>query len=269
MKLVFDIGATRTRVALAEGSELHKVVRVETDANATGFASFLGLLEELTKDVQLTAVCGGIAGQLEGEAGHLTLVPNLPAWEDVPVLKGLKQLFECPVYVLNDVMAGGLGEAHYGAGVVKGTMAYFTLSTGVNAVRLVDGNIDTSIVRYEIGQHLVETKQGGVATWESLVSGAAMEQRYGKKPREVKRKAIWDKETEHLALGLYNVILDWTPEVVVLGGSMMRDINLRDLAHDLDELPNVLPHWPQLKRAKLGDIAGLWGSLQYLEQKGL
>jgi predicted NBD/HSP70 family sugar kinase len=266
MILVFDIGATRTRLALVKDGKLGEVLRLETDKRPTGFASFLGVVEELTKGQEIEAVAGGMVGQLEGEEGRLRMTPNLPEWADVPVLREMKKRFECPVHIKNDVMMGGLGECHYGVGVTVGVMAYFTVSTGVNAVRIVDGRIDTSITRYEIGRHVVEEADGKIRTLESLVGGAALEKRLGKKPRQVQSEAVWTEEERHLALGLYNVILDWTPEVVVLGGSMMRDINLRHLSHDLTELPNVLSKWPQLKRAKLGDMAGLMGALKYLEQ---
>jgi glucokinase len=266
MVLVFDIGATRTRLALVKDGELGDVIRLDTDRRPTGFASFLGVVEELIHDQQIEAVAGGIVGQLEGEEGRLRMTPNLPDWADVPVLREMKKRFECPVYIKNDVMMGGLGECHYGAGVTSGVMAYFTVSTGVNAVRIIDGRIDTTITRYEIGRHVVEEEGGQIRTLESLVGGAALEKRLGKKPRDIRSEAVWTEEERHLALGLYNVILDWTPEVVVLGGSMMRDINLRHLSSDLAELPSVLSKWPQLKRAKLGDMAGLMGSLKYLEQ---
>jgi fructokinase len=267
--LVFDVGATHTRLALASGGELQRVVRVDTDPRPTGFATFLGLLEELAKGHNVEAVAGGIAGQFEGDDGHLTLVPNLPDWEGIPVKQSLSKLFDCPTYILNDVVVGGLGECHYGAGSPRGVMAYFTISTGINAVRIVDGVVDASIERFEIGRHILEEHDGAVASLESLVGGAALEKRLGKAPREVRDAAVWDEEEEHLAYGLYNVLIDWTPELVVFGGSMMRDINLDDVCRNLGKLPKVLSEWPQLRQAKLGDTAGLLGSLKYLEQLGV
>jgi predicted NBD/HSP70 family sugar kinase len=266
MVLVFDIGATHIRVALVPDGELGDVIRMDTDHSAAGFAKAMGLVEEVTQGHTITAVAGGMAGQLEGEDGRLTMTPNLPLWQGVAVRREFRRLFECPIYILNDVVMGGLGECHYGAGRRTGVMAYFTVSTGVNAARIVDGRIDSTIARYEIGQHLIEEANGRARTLESLVGGAALEKRTGRKPRDIENERTWKAEERHLALGLYNVILDWTPEVVVLGGSMMRDINLRHLAHELNELPNALSRWPQLKRARLGDTAGLLGALEYLEQ---
>jgi predicted NBD/HSP70 family sugar kinase len=266
MMLVFDIGATHTRVALVQDGVLGEVVRVDTDPTGAGFARFLGLLEELVAGRRIEAVAGGMAGQLEGEEGRLILTPNLPKWQGVTVLRHLRRLFDCSVYVLNDVTMGGLGECHYGAGSREGVMAYFTISTGVNAVRIVNGRVDNSIVRFEIGRHVIEDKGGELRSLEALVGGAALEKRFGRKPHDIKARAVWTEEERHLAHGLYNVILDWTPELVVLGGTMMRDINLRHLTHDLEELPNVLSSWPRLKRAALGDRAGLMGAVWYLKQ---
>lgn len=264
--LVFDIGATRIRMALASEDELGPVVRMETDPTVSGFDRVLDAMQELAQGHRIAAVVGGTPGQLEGEKGRLVLAPNLPEWVGVPVLERLKARFECPVLVLNDVVLGGLGECHFGAGKPRGIMAYFTVSTGLNAVRIVEGKVDATIDRYEIGHHILETESGEVETFESLVGGAAMEKRLGRKPREVRDPEIWRTEERHLARGLYNVILDWAPDVVVFGGSMMRDINLTNLGVELRKLPEIMPSWPILKRATLKDTAGLLGGVKYWEQ---
>jgi predicted NBD/HSP70 family sugar kinase len=75
-------------------------------------------------------------------------------------------------------------------------------------------------------------------------------------------------EERHLAQGLYNTLLHWTPELVVFGGSMMRDIDLGVVGDELEKLPAVLVQLPRLERAALGDAAGLQGAVAWLRQLG-
>jgi hypothetical protein len=68
-----------------------------------------------------------------------------------------------------------------------------------------------------------------------------------------------------LARGLYNTLLHWSPQVVVYGGAMMRDIPLTAIVHELAALPPVYPEWPPLVAAELGDEGGLYGALALLQ----
>jgi predicted NBD/HSP70 family sugar kinase len=261
MHLVFDLGGTRSRFALVDKGELQEIVRLDTDRKATGFAKFLGAMEEHVGDRELDSVVGGMAGQLN-EHGDLTLTPNLPDWRGLPVLSSLKRIFGDNVRIYNDAVMGGVGEAHYGAGTSKGIMAYFTVSTGTNGVRIVDGVPDPTIGRFEVGHMIMGGVDAQPTDFEDLVGGNALERRTGKPPREIKDEATWKKYAKRLATGMYNTCLFWTPEVIVFGGSMMRDIDLKLVRQYLEEMPDsALQAVPRLERAKLGDTTGLHGAL--------
>ena len=59
-------------------------------------------------------------------------------------------------------------------------------------------------------------------TLENLVSGTAVEKRLGMKPYDIPQSdVIWDELAGYLAQGLRNTILYWSPEAIILGGSMI------------------------------------------------
>jgi predicted NBD/HSP70 family sugar kinase len=263
--LTFDVGATKTRVALAGADGLGEVEITPTDHTPNGFARFLGQLQEQSEGQRISAVIGGMAGELEGPEGELVVSPNLPEWLGIPVLHRLQALFDCPIEVDNDTVLCGLGEAHNGSGITDGVMAYFTVSTGVNAVRLVDGMVDSSIMQFEIGAEVLAEKDGHSVTLEELAGGAALARRTGLAPSQIKDPAIWAVEAHELARGVYDTLIHWTPEIVVFGGSMMRDISLKRVAEELKSLPRVM-EIPDLRSAKLGDEAGLQGALVRFRQ---
>ncbi len=262
--LVFDVGGTHTRVALARDGVLGKVVYIPTDNSTAGFARFLGVLQEVAGDNRIKAVAGGFAGQLQGEDGEIVIATNLPQWLGLPMTREITALFDCSVTIANDVAMGGLGEATSGAGSIDGTMAYWTVSTGVNAVRLVNGVVDTTISRFELGKQLVDMKASTPKSLESVIGGAALEKRLGRPPHEIHERAVWAEVERYLAAGIYNMMLYWNPEVVVLGGRMMSDIRLSEVVKELEMLPRVMEHWPELRLATLGDEAGLRGAVTQL-----
>lgn len=269
MVLVFDLGGTKLRLALAQNGEIGDIIRLPTDTSAAGFAKFLGVLQEMAGSYNIKAIGGGVPGQLSGEDGELVVATNLPEWRGLPLLARMNEMFSCPVHIANDVELCGMGEARFGAGITGGVMAYYTVSTGVNGVRLVDGDVDGTVGRYELGKQVLAVGgKAGPQELESLIGGAAMQHRLSKAPAEVKDPKVWHEAERHLAVALHNTQLYWDPELIVLGGSMMRDIKIGRVAAELEKLPAVYDQRPRLALAKLGDEAGLQGAVAWLEELG-
>ena len=106
---------------------------------------------------------------------------------------------------------------------------------------------------------------------QSYISGRALEERSGKKPKEIKSEEVWEAEAKLLAVVLYNVTVFWSPNTIVLGGSMITGspcIPLEHVEEHLKKLMKIFPEVPTLKKAELGDFGGLYGSLEYLKQNG-
>jgi predicted NBD/HSP70 family sugar kinase len=266
--LVFDLGGTKMRVALAEKGKIGEVLRIPTDRSAAGFGKFLGSLQEVAEGHRISAIGGCFPGQLQGPEGELVVATNLPEWRGLKLSHELKQLLDVPVHIANDVEMCGLGEARFGAGITDGVMAYYTVSTGVNAVRLVDGEVDQTVSRYELGKQIVGSVDGAPVALEPLIGGAALQKRTGQLPHDIHDPAIWRELERSLATGLYNTALHWNPELVVMGGSMMHDIKVAGVAEALHKFPNVFEQWPRLEEAQLGDEAGIRGAMVWLEQLG-
>lgn len=268
MNLVFDIGGTHTRLALTDGERLSEVVHLDTDTTPTGFARLLGSIEQYLHGRRIGAAIGGIPGQLDTETGLLVHAPNLPGWVGVPVRERLKSQLGRPVYLENDTALVGLGEALYGAGRGVGIVVYVTVSTGVNGVRIVDGKIDRNAHGFEIGAEILPGPNGPTSL-EQLTGGAAMAAREGKPASEVHRAGAWQDEARFLALGLYDTLVHWSPELVVLGGPMMHDISLEAVRVELEKLPPVFKVWPEIKTSELKDEGGLYGAMAYSKQLSL
>jgi len=235
---------------------------------ADGMAFFKKTAKELANGKEIKAVSGGIAGPLDKNKTMILNAPNLAGWNKNPLAKELQKIFKAPVYLENDAALAGLGEAVFGAGKGKNIVAYLTISTGVGGCRIVNGKIDKSSMGFEPG-HQIMFFEKKMLTLENLVSGTAIEKKYGKKPYEIFDAKIWDNVAKNLAYGLHNVAVLWSPDIIILGGSMMKKIGIpvERVKFYLSKTLKIFTRPPLIKKSKLGDLAGLYGAFVRLKNK--
>lgn len=276
MYLLFDIGGTNMRLAVSrEGKEVESV---KTISSPQDFKEAIKKFSEVTRGIsggqKITKAAGGVAGPLDKKKGVMLSAPQLPSWAGKPLKEVLQEALKAPVFLENDVALVGFGEATYGAGKEFSLVAYYIIGSGINGVRIVDGRIDRAALGFELGHQIIDAKSkqkdgtGMQGTLELYVGGANIEKRYGVKPEEIKEPKAWNEIARWFAIGLSNTIVHWSPEVIVLGGSIMKTIPMERVKHHLSKLLTVFPkeQHPPIKRARLGDEGGLWGALAYLRQ---
>lgn len=178
MYLLFDIGATKTRLALSKDlKSFADPVIFDTEQDyEKGIAGICNHVERMTRE-EIKGIAGGISGTLDATRSKLTRSPNLSGWVNKPIDERLETDFKCPVFIENDAAVVGLGEAVSGAGMGKSIVMYMTVSTGVGGARIVNGEIDEHALGFEPGTEIIDMQH----TLEELVSGRAVEERFGKK----------------------------------------------------------------------------------------
>lgn len=268
MYLLFDIGGTNTRLTISkDGKTLEEPTSVFTLKNFDeGITQFKKFVSERVSGKKITAAAGGIAGPLDREKTMLVNSPNIPDWAGKPLKKTLEDTIGAPVFLENDAALAGLGEAVFGSGQNFSIMVYITVSTGIGGARIVDKKIDRSALGFEPGQQVIDYKNG--ASLESIVSGSALLRRFNKKPHEITDEAVWEEEARVLAYGLNNAIVHWSPDGIVLGGSMMLKkpgIEIERVRFHLKNIFHIFPEIPQIVEAALADTGGLHGALAYLQ----
>lgn len=265
-EVVFDIGGTAMRVALAGKNGLSDIRKVPTPKSPReGVRALSALARELARGEAIAAAAGGFPGSLS--SGVVLRAANLGEWEDFELSRELSNALDVEVDVRNDAECAALGEALLGAGRGSRFVAYIGVGTGVGCGRIVDGRIDSGVCHFEAGHQIVDIGSG--KDLEDMVSGRAFETRFGMHPSEAPR-ASYDEMTPVLAAGLYNMILHWSPEVFVLGGSMMNEANgyrMEDVKAALGRLPQGHAKLPDIRPAELKDTAGLYGASMLLRAR--
>lgn len=272
MFALFDIGGTKTRIAFSSDGEIfEEPVIIETPQTfEEGIEVIARTVKDLSKGREVRAVVGGIAGPLNQLRTELVRAPHLQNWVGRPIQKALSESVEARVFLQNDSALVGLGEARFGAGNGNTIIAYITVSTGVGGVRIVDGQIDRGQFGFEPGHQIInanDNSDDALIDLDGTISGEAIERRFGKKPYEISQSdALWDELARWLAIGLANTIVHWSPDVVILGGSMMvgdPKIPIENVRKHLEVALKIFPEHPPLALATLGAVGGLHGALAY------
>lgn len=257
--VAFDIGGTSMRVALITEEGIGEVKKIPTPEDPKeGIAALASLMHDVAGP-EIGAAAGGFPSVVE--KGIVRGVTNLPKWERFTFSRELSDALESATVLLqNDADMAALGEAMYGAGKGKKIVAYLGIGTGVGGGRIVEGTIDVGACDVEPGHQIVDC--AGMRTLESFVSGRAFEKRFGVHPKDAPR-AGYEEMTTVLAVGIHNTILHWSPEVLVLGGSMVVGINgynIESIGKALQSIPDKVPLMPPIVLAELKDSAGLFGA---------
>lgn len=143
----------------------------------------------------------GIAstGPLDLEEGELINPTNLP-FERVPLRGPIGDRLQIQVELVNDSIAGAMGERRFGAGKGLENLAYVTISTGIGGGAIVDGHplMGKDGNAAEIG-HIVVDPDGRLECgcgkrghWEAYCSGKNIPNFIRMRLKEMGRKEIED-----------------------------------------------------------------------------
>lgn len=277
MRVVFDIGGTKTRLAAShDGESFDDPVIIDTPKHfEEAVERFREITHSFAKGESIEALAGGIRGALNRDRTTLLSEIYLTDWVGRPIKETLESACAAPVYLENDTALVGLGEAVVGAGSGHTIVAYVTVSTGVGGVRIVQKKLDEVALGFEPGKQIIDADKTlcpdcAGNTLEHYVSGMHVEARFGTPPYEITDEKVWHQLSEFFAIGLLNTIVHWSPDIVVLGGSMVLGdpaLFLDDIRQYIAKQLTVFPEVPRITKATLGDTGGLHGGLAYLREQ--
>lgn len=270
MVIVVDIGGTNTRVAIStDGVNITNEISFKTPKYPDdGLKLIQQTVKKLSETKDHTIAIFGIAGVCSPDRTTVLDAPHLPEWNNKFTTMLAQKYLGVPVYLENDAALEALGEASAGAGRAYNIVAYITIGTGIGGARIVNKTIDQTHFGFEIGQQLISLSpdSDSIHTLEEEISGTALEKRYNTPSKNIKDPKIWGDIARMFADGLYNTIVHWSPECVVLGGSVMKDIPLEIITEQLRARMHIFPELPYLSRGELGDLCGIYGGLSFAQK---
>jgi len=292
-----DIGGTKIAVGIVDGDG-KVLARLECSTNADrGYAQALGNIQKMlevtaqTANTQISGIgigCTGPVFPLTGEIGDVTFFPG---WKGENPVNDLAGIFQVKVAIENDADASALGEAGWGAGKNKKRLIYVTVGTGIGTGFIIDGQLYRGVDHShpEMGHHVIDASGplcscGFRGCWESLAAGPAMLAWMEKEAPvdyphrndlsakricevaiegdELAKRAV-QREAYYLGLGLANLVTLFTPDAIVLGGSVMNSASLflEGIRNAIRESCRFVPFdKTELTLASLGKDANLIGA---------
>lgn len=205
--------------------------------------------------------------------GYITSTPKLP-WQQYDFVGALKEAYNLPIAWTTDVNAACYGEVVAGHGQGLSSVIYYTIGTGVGGGAVVKGEFLEGFSHPEMGHMLMqrhpEDDFSGICPFhgnclEGLAAGPAIEKRLGVKAQNLApTDSFWQIEADYLAQCVYNTTLMYAPEQIILGGGVMKQLQLLPLVKEafLNKLQGYVAIPPideYLKTPALGDNAGLTG----------
>ena len=148
--LGIDIGGTKC--ALIAGTDqmeiLHRVQFATHIENGPDYAitKILESIAELQKKIEernLKAIGISCGGPLNSKTGIIHSPPNLPGWDNIPIVDIIKEKTNTPTFIQNDANACALAEWKFGAGKGSNNMVFLTFGTGLGAGLILDGKLYT------------------------------------------------------------------------------------------------------------------------------
>ncbi|MES2807776.1 MAG: ROK family protein [Bacteroidota bacterium] len=201
MLLGFDIGGTKCAVVLgnAEGDGpmqiIDKVAMPTTQPPYDMIEKLFAVAEDLmaknsVKKDNLAGIGISCGGPLSSKKGLILSPPNLPGWDNIPMVKMTEERFGRPVLLQNDANACAVAEWKYGAGKGYENVIFLTFGTGMGAGLILNGKLYSGTTDFagEVG-HLRLSDMGPVGfgkagSFEGWCSGGGIAQLAQIKARE-------------------------------------------------------------------------------------
>lgn len=252
-----DIGGTKTEVAIYDAACWQR--RASRVFNTEPSRGCRTLVEDIynncrhmlrTDSIPIASVAAvGVAspGPLDLKTGRIVHIPTM-GFRDEPLVDWLQQGFGRPICLENDANCAAYAESRFGRGRGKRVVVYITVSTGIGCGLVVDGRIVDGAhwAAGELG-HLTVERQGepcpcgkkgcleryasgtAIARRASMRTGTAMEAKEvfaAARTGDTLCLTVIREAAEALGMAVAAVYQLLDPDVVILGGSVMKDADL-------------------------------------------
>jgi len=220
MLLGFDIGGTKCAVIIGKVSSEVGIAILAKQSMFTNlpvyemidllFSTAEQMLHEQQINIdQLDGIGISCGGPLSSKKGLILSPPNLPGWDNVPIVDLAEKRFKRKVLLQNDANACAVAEWKYGAGQGYDNLIFLTFGTGMGAGLILNGQLYSGIsdLAGEVG-HIRLSENGPVGfgktgSFEGFCSGGGIAQLGQMKAREKLQMGLpvsFCKSIEHLPL---------------------------------------------------------------------
>jgi glucokinase len=299
--IAIDIGGTQMRAASYVSQSLVpiKINRIQSHfKDSTPRERLIQVVESVwPQEENVQSIGIAVAGPLTLEKGIIQKSPNIPDFDEFPIVQYLENHFNTTVVLGNDANLAALGEWHFGAGRNHQDLIYLTISTGIGSGVISGGKLLLGArgMAAELG-HVKIMPDGPICSCgktghlEAISSGTSIAKwtldqiKNGKVSKLGDHKEITAKMVAEaakagdqlalhafrragkaLGLAIVNFLHIFNPTIIIFGGGVSKSIDLLlpyiETAMKIDAFSPGYTKDLVLTTAALGDDAGLLGAL--------
>jgi len=229
--LLLDIGGTKCSIASAVNPEnVTELVTADYKTPEKILAQLaLYAKDLLAQDKAIDRVGISFGGPFDFANQKVKRSVHVSGWEEFDFSDWSKRVLGLPSVTDNDANVGALGE-FVSRGSSRSNLAYVTVSTGVGAGLIINGEIyrGHGELAGELGHIVIdpsgpEDELGNRGTLERFCSGYWLRKDYGKSAQELLADDAFLLEySSRLAAGLSTLVRLINPELLVLGGGIIK-----------------------------------------------
>ena len=259
-----DIGGTKICVCIGDHTgkiiASRRILTQPLNGSKNGLKAIADLIRDMLNEEQIDlkqigAIGISSPGPISTKEGKMLKPPNLPGWENAPLVQFFKDAFHKAVMLNNDANAAGVAEFQFGKSKGTPNLVYLTCSWGMGGGAIVNGALvqGVSDTAAEVGHFVLdiagpECPCGQKGCFEAYCGGAALAKKMQKEILENQIKTqvlieangdihhvdaaclvnavkkgdryalkVWDEFILRLAHGIGVVLMNFNPEVVILG----------------------------------------------------
>ena len=294
MAVFGGIEAGGTKFVCAVGSnpeDLSKPFRFGTTSPGETIDKVIEYFRRQNKKERISAIGIGSfgpvdLGKMSPTYGYITSTPKIK-WQNTDFYGKIKEAFDVPLGFDTDVNAAALGEHQWGAARNVSDFIYLTIGTGIGGGGMIRDEFLHGLIHPEMGHIFIphdkefDSYEGKCPfhknCFEGLASGTAIKDRWGESGEKLgKDHPAWELEANYISLAVINYICTLSPQMVILGGGVMKQEQMLPLIHKrVKELLNSYIRVPEITDnidkyivlPELGDNAGVLGAIALAERE--
>ena len=237
-----EAGGTKFVCMVASGPyDIRAEARFPTTSPAETIGQAIDFFKQHAQAIPLQALGVGSFGPVDlypdsRTFGYITTTPK-PGWAQTDIVGALRSVLHIPVAFDTDVNAAAFGEYRWGAAQDLDPSIYVTIGTGIGAGVICQLHPLHGLIHPEVGHMFLPYDRtadpfSGVCPYhhdcfEGLASGLALQARWGQPAETLPADhPAWELEARYIALAVSNLILNFSPRRIILGGGVMQHHDL-------------------------------------------
>ncbi|QRG86599.1 ROK family protein [Bulleidia sp. zg-1006] len=283
-----DIGGTNIKLALFIDGILSLQEEIATEANK-GSQQVLEKVMNWLKQVEpIQAIGISTCGQVNVKDGSIHYAnDNMPGYTGTKVKEYFETIFHVPCFVENDVYAAARGEYFLGSAQGLDDFICLTYGTGIGGGIFLNGKAyygsgsSQGVMLGALTLHAKKNTNSWDMSYEHNCSTTALMKKVHEVDSSIQNgrellkqiqrpelQAIVNEWIDEIVIGLQSLSYVWNVPTLILGGGILEQPYIfKRIRNSFQK--NLLDgfHGIELKKAKLGNLAGLYGAYSLTQER--